>query len=152
MPSAASLSFTLGLCDLTVALVVGCSNERPPPAARGCVMTPCGTHALHMALDLVGVGPGDEVVVAPFTYIATIDVILMCYALPVFADTEPKTFQIDPNDIEHRITEHTRAILPVHISGAPAHMDKFWLSPGNMTFRWLRMRARLTPPSGKGNE
>ncbi len=92
--------------------------------ARGCVMTPCGTHALHMALDLVGVGPGDEVVVAPYTYIATIDVILMCYALPVFADTDLKTFQIDPDDIELRITEHTRALLPVHIDGAPAHMDR----------------------------
>jgi dTDP-4-amino-4,6-dideoxygalactose transaminase len=92
--------------------------------AGGCVMTPCGTHALHMSLNLLGVGPGDEVVVAPFTYIATIDVILMCYALPVFADTDPRTFQIDPDDIERRITEHTRAILPVHISGAPAHMDK----------------------------
>lgn len=96
--------------------------------AGGCVMTPCGTHALHMALDLVGVGPGDEVVVAPFTYIATIDVILMCYALPVFADTDPRTFQIDPDDIERRITEHTRAILPVHISGAPAHMDRILAS------------------------
>ena len=92
--------------------------------AQGCVMTPCGTHALHMGLDLVGVGPGDEVVVAPFTYIATIDVILMCYALPVFADTDLRTFQIDPDDVERRITEHTRAILPVHISGAPANMDK----------------------------
>ena len=92
--------------------------------AQGCVMTPCGTHALHMALNLVGVGPGDEVVVAPFTYIATIDVILMCYALPVFADTDRRTFQIDPDDVERRITEHTRAILPVHISGAPANMDK----------------------------
>jgi perosamine synthetase len=92
--------------------------------ARGCVMTPCGTHALHTALNVLDVGPGDEVIVAPFTYIATVDVILMCYALPVFADTDPKTFQIDPDDIEHRITEHTRAILPVHISGAPAHLDK----------------------------
>jgi perosamine synthetase len=89
---------------------------------RGCVMTPCGTHALHTALNVLDVGPGDEVIVAPFTYIATVDVILMCYALPVFADTDPKTFQIDPDDIEHRITEHTRAILPVHISGAPAHL------------------------------
>ncbi len=92
--------------------------------ARGCVMTPCGTHALHMALELLGVGPGDEVVVSPFTYIATIDAILLCYALPVFADSDLKTFQIDADDIEHRITPHTRAILPVHILGAPANLDK----------------------------
>ena len=91
---------------------------------RGAVITPCGTHALHMALELLGVGPGDEVVVSPFTYIATVQAILMCRALPVFADTDLRTFQIDPDDIERRITEHTRALLPVHISGAPAHMDK----------------------------
>lgn len=92
--------------------------------SRGCVMTPCGTHALHMSLELLGVGPGDEVIVSPFTFVATIDVILMCYALPVFADTDLRTFQMDPDDIEHRITEHTRAILPVHIYGASANMDK----------------------------
>ena len=92
--------------------------------SQGAVLTPCGTHALHMALEILGIGPGDEVIVSPFTYIATIDAILLCYALPVFADSDLKTFQIDPDDIEHRITEHTRAILPVHILGAPAHMDK----------------------------
>jgi dTDP-4-amino-4,6-dideoxygalactose transaminase len=92
--------------------------------SRGCVMTPCGTHALHMALELLGVGPGDEVIVAPFTFIATIDAIMLCYALPVFADSDVRTFQIDADDIEHRITENTRAILPVHILGAAANMDK----------------------------
>lgn len=91
---------------------------------RGCVMTPCGTNALHTAVEILGVSPGDEVLVAPFTYIATIDAIMLNYALPVFVDTDLKTFQMDPDDIEHRITEHTRAILPVHIMGAPAHMDR----------------------------
>jgi len=91
---------------------------------RGCVMTPCGTNALHTAVEVLGISPGDEVLVAPFTYIATVDVILLNYALPVFVDTDLKTFQMDPDDIEHRITEHTRAILPVHIMGAPAHMDR----------------------------
>jgi dTDP-4-amino-4,6-dideoxygalactose transaminase len=92
--------------------------------SRGCVMMPCGTHALQLALDLIGVGPGDEVIVAPYTYIATIDAILHHYALPVFADSDLKTFQIDPDDIEHRITERTRAIMPVHIYGASANLDK----------------------------
>jgi perosamine synthetase len=92
--------------------------------ARGAVMTPCGTHALHTAVEILGIGPGDEVLVAPYTYIATIDAILLNYALPVFVDTDLKTFQMDPADIEHRITKNTRAILPVHILGAPAHMDK----------------------------
>ena len=91
---------------------------------RGCVMTPCGTNALHTAVEILGISPGDEVLVAPFTYIATVDAILLNYALPVFVDTDLRTFQMDPNDIEHRITEHTRAILPVHILGAPANMDR----------------------------
>jgi dTDP-4-amino-4,6-dideoxygalactose transaminase len=91
---------------------------------RGSVMTPCGTHALHMAIELLGIGPGDEVLVSPYTYIATIDAILLSYALPVFVDSDIRTFQLDPNDMERRITEHTRAILPVHIYGAPAHMDR----------------------------
>lgn len=90
----------------------------------GCVMTPCGTHALHTAVTLLDISPGDEVIVSPYTYIATIDVILLNYALPVFADSDLRTFQVDPDDIEHRITERTRALLPVHIFGGPAHMDK----------------------------
>ncbi len=92
--------------------------------AGGCVITPCGTHALHMALEVLAIGPGDEVLVSPYTYIATVDAILLCYALPVFVDSDIRTFQMDPDDIERRITEHTRAIMPVHIFGAPAHMDK----------------------------
>ena len=92
--------------------------------SRGCVITPCGTHALQIALELLGVGPGDEVITSPYTYIATIDAIMMGYSLPVFADSDLKTFQLDPDDIEHRITEHTRAIMPVHIYGAPSHLDK----------------------------
>jgi len=92
--------------------------------SRGCVITPCGTHALQMALEVLGVGPGDEVITSPYTYIATVDAIMMGYSLPVFADSDLKTFQLDPDDIEHRITERTRAIMPVHIYGAPANLDK----------------------------
>ncbi len=92
--------------------------------SRGCVIAPCGTHALQLALEILGVGPGDEVITSPYTYIATVDAIMMGYSLPVFADSDLKTFQLDPDDIEHRITEHTRAIIPVHIYGAPSHLDK----------------------------
>ena len=77
-----------------------------------------------MALELLGVGPGDEVITSPYTYIATVDAIMMGYSLPVFADSDLKTFQLDADDIEHRITEHTRAIIPVHIYGAPSNLDK----------------------------
>lgn len=92
--------------------------------ARGAVITPCGTHALQMALEILGVGPGDEVITSPYTYIATVDAIMMGYSLPVFADSDLKTFQIDADDIEHRITPHTRAIMPAHMYGAPFHLEK----------------------------
>ena len=92
--------------------------------AGGCVMTPCGTHALHMALEVLGVEPGDEVLVAPFSFIADVDAIMLCHALPVFVDSDLATFQMDPADIEHRITENTKAIIPCHIMGAPADMDR----------------------------
>jgi dTDP-4-amino-4,6-dideoxygalactose transaminase len=64
------------------------------------------------------------VIVSPYTFIATYNVVINSCALPVFADTDPETFQIDPDKIEERITERTRAILPVHIYGLPANMDK----------------------------
>ena len=83
---------------------------------RGCVITPCGTHALQMALELLGVGPGDEVITSPYTYIATVDAIMMGYSLPVFADSDLKTFQLDADDIEHRITEtHARHHARPHL-------------------------------------
>jgi dTDP-4-amino-4,6-dideoxygalactose transaminase len=92
--------------------------------AKGCVMTPCGTHALQMALELLDIGPGDEVLVSPYTFIATIDAIMMAHSLPVFVDIDLETFTMDPADIEHRINENTRAILPIHILGHAANMDE----------------------------
>ena len=88
------------------------------------MITPCGTHALQMALELLDIGPGDEVLVSPYTYIATIEAIMMAHSLPVFVDTDLKTFMMDPADIEHRINENTRAILPVHIFGNASNMDE----------------------------
>jgi len=92
--------------------------------AKRCVCTVNGTNALLTALHILDVGVGDEVIVSPFTFIASYNVILNSSALPVFADTDPETFQINPDKIEERITERTRAILPVHIYGLPANMDR----------------------------
>ncbi|OHB78933.1 MAG: hypothetical protein A2Z25_23155 [Planctomycetes bacterium RBG_16_55_9] len=92
--------------------------------AKRCVCTVNGTNALLTALWVLDVGVGDEVIVSPFTFIATYNVVINSCALPVFADTDPETFQINPDKIEERITERTRAILPVHIYGLPATMDK----------------------------
>jgi len=92
--------------------------------AKRCLATASGTTALLIALHVLGVDAGDEVIVSPYTFIATYNVLFLTKALPVFADTDPETFQINPDKIEERINENTKAILPVHILGLPANMDK----------------------------
>ena len=91
--------------------------------AAGCVSTASGTTALLTALHVMGVDAGDEVITSPYTFIATYNVCLMHKTLPVFADTDPATLTMDPASIESRITDRTRAILPVHIYGMPCDMD-----------------------------
>ena len=82
-----------------------------------------GTSALHLALLAAGVGPGDEVITVPFTFIATASAIDYTGATPVFVDIDPHTFTIDVSAIEAAITPRTKAILPVHLYGQPADMD-----------------------------
>ncbi len=91
--------------------------------AKRCLATASGTTALLVALHVMDVDAGDEVIVSPYTFIATYNAILLHKALPVFADTDPATLTMDPASIESRITERTRAILPVHIYGMPCDMD-----------------------------
>jgi dTDP-4-amino-4,6-dideoxygalactose transaminase len=88
-----------------------------------CLATASGTTALMVAAQALGVEPGDEVLVSPYTFIATYNVILYAKALPVFVDSDPETFLIDPTKIEGRITERTTAVIPVHIYGLPVDMD-----------------------------
>ncbi len=83
-----------------------------------------GTSALHVALAAAGIGPGDEVIVPPYTFTATASAVLMNNAIPVFVDIEPDTFCIDSEKIKQAITENTRAIIPVHIYGKVANMDE----------------------------
>jgi len=82
-----------------------------------------GTSALHLALLAAGIGPGDEVITVPFTFVATVSAICYTGARPVFVDVEPVTLTMDPAEIEAKITPRTKAIIPVHIYGQMADMD-----------------------------
>jgi dTDP-4-amino-4,6-dideoxygalactose transaminase len=82
-----------------------------------------GTSALHLALLAAGVGPGDEVITVPFTFVATVSAIDYTGAKPVFVDIDPRSFTIDVAAIESAITERTKAIVPVHLYGQPADLD-----------------------------
>ena len=82
-----------------------------------------GTSALHLALLAAGIGPGDEVITIPFTFVATVAAIYYSGAKPVFVDIHPESFTMDPDEIEAAITPRTRAIIPVHLYGQMADMD-----------------------------
>lgn len=87
------------------------------------VATSSGTTALHIALLAHGLGPGDEVITTPFTFIASVNSIIYTGATPVFVDIDPETFNLNPALIEAAITPRTKAILPVHLYGYPCDMD-----------------------------
>ncbi|HNV02530.1 MAG TPA: DegT/DnrJ/EryC1/StrS family aminotransferase [Vicinamibacterales bacterium] len=91
--------------------------------AKRCLATASGTTALLVGMHVLDVDAGDEVIVSPFTFIASYNAVLMLKALPVLADTDPATLTLDPASIESRITERTRAIMPVHIYGMPCDLD-----------------------------
>lgn len=83
-----------------------------------------GTSGLFLCTQALGWGPGDEIITTPFTFIATVNIIMMAGAKPVFVDIDPQTLNIDPDKIEAAITEKTKGIVPVEVFGSPAGMDR----------------------------
>ena len=83
-----------------------------------------GTAALHIAIAALNIGPGDEVIVPPFTFIASASSILHNNAIPIFADIDDKSYTLDPNSVRDKITEKTKAIIPVHLAGISADMSE----------------------------
>ena len=104
----------VGEFELTVAKYLGVRH------AIGCAS---GTDALQVAMMALGVGPGDEIITTPFTFVATTETIVLLGAKPVYVDIEPSTYNIDPSKIEAAITKRTKAIIPVHLYGHPCDMD-----------------------------
>ena len=97
--------------------------ERTPHSATECIALNSGTSALHLALLAAGVGPGDEVITVPFTFVASVSAVTYGGARPVLVDIDPRSFTMDPALIEAAITPRTKAILPVHLYGQSADMD-----------------------------
>ncbi len=91
--------------------------------AKYCVATSSGTTALLTALGALNIGPGDEVIMPPYTFVATFNAITASFALPIFADSDAASFQIDPATMAKAITPATKLLLPVHIGGSPADLD-----------------------------
>lgn len=92
--------------------------------ARHAVGVNSGTSALHLALLAAGIGPGDEVITVPFTFVATVAAVWYSGATPVLVDIDPRTLNMDPARIEAAITKRTKAIMPVHLHGRVAEMDE----------------------------
>ena len=91
---------------------------------KHCIIVNSGTGALHMALASLGIGPGDEVILPAFTYWSSAAIVLHQNAIPVFVDIDKDTFSLNPDLLEAAITPRTKAILPVHIHGMPADLER----------------------------
>jgi dTDP-4-amino-4,6-dideoxygalactose transaminase len=121
----AAIQGVLDSCQFTLGSEVAAFEEEfaAYSQAKFGIGVNTGTSALHLALLAAGVGPGDEVVTVPFTFIATASAIDYTGAKPVFVDIDPKTYTMDPAKIEAAITPKTKAIVPVHLYGQSADMD-----------------------------
>lgn len=116
-----------------------------------CVACNSGTDALYLALRAVGVGPGDEVITTPFTFIATAETIALVGATPVFVDVEEGSFNLDLSQVEGAITEKTKAIIPVHLFGRPVDMTRLMAIAQNHDLKVIEDCAQATGATWKGS-
>ena len=116
-----------------------------------CLATGAGTQALNTCVEALEIGPGDEVITSPFTDPGTLASILASRALPVLADLDPESYQLDPVDVERRITPNTKAIMPVHIMGQPCRMDRIMEIAGKHNLRVIEdaCQAHLAEYKGR---
>lgn len=111
-----------------------------------------GTDALHLALRALKIGAGDEVITTPFTFIATTEAIGMVGATPVFVDVDLNTYNIDPKEIEKKITPRTKAILPVHLYGCPCNMTEIMAIAQRYDLKVIEDCAQATGASWEGEK
>lgn len=110
------------------------------------------TAGLHLALLALGVGPGDEVITTPMTYVATLNVIALCGAKPVLVDVDPGTYNIDVNQVEAKITPQTKVIMPVHFAGLPVDLDPLYALAKKYNLRVVEDAAHAIGSSYKGQK
>ena len=108
-----------------------------------------GTVCLEMILRALGIGRGDEVVVSPYTFVASVHAIVNTGAFPVFADTDPETQNLSPESCERAVTDRTRAIMAVHMGGRPADLDALLEISNRHGSHLSRMRRMRTAQSGR---
>lgn len=119
--------------------------------ARYGVAVVNGTSALEVALRALGVGLGDEVIVPPYTFVATPAAALLVGAIPIFADIDPDTYELDPSAVEAAITPRTRVIIPVHIGGCPPDMDRILAIAQKHGLKVLEDAAQAHGAEWRGN-
>lgn len=121
----AAIQHVLDTCQFTLGAEVAAFEQEFAAYSGGKqgIAVNTGTSALHLALLAAGIGPGDEVITVPFTFVATVASIYYSGAKTVFVDIDPQTYTMDVNAIERAITKNTKAIIPVHLYGQPADMD-----------------------------